>query len=250
MAVLQLDGRRLACEPGSMIDERPRFILESKIVALGPYVDRREHERLVLRTVGSVDWFSFAEVDEFRFDPVSGQLRGMALRVPEHLRPAETCGTDWMDLEEFRAAPRLVDIENFQVATTAFSVFDRGALICCREGFDAEVPDRGRVVIAPGLSLLTSGGDYMGWRLDDAVSVLAGSDDQCPPGVGGEELSRELGEYLTLTSAPCLDAIIDGDRHVLRVLEEMSRRLRSGVGRESCRDILVTQIERLIADWY
>src|SRR5687767_1428640 len=81
---VRLDDHRIEFERDSLIAERPRYLIESNVVALGPYLNRTEHERAVLQTVGSVDWFSAVEVDEFRFDSDSGLLQSVALRVPEH----------------------------------------------------------------------------------------------------------------------------------------------------------------------
>jgi hypothetical protein len=250
MSNVRLDGHRLGFEHHPLIVERPRFLIESNVVALGPYLNRAEHERVVLQTVGSVDWFSTVEVDEFRFNRESGLLQGVALRVPEHRpRPGELA-ISWADVEDLRATPKLIDIENFQVAPTLHRVYDRGTLLCLREGFGADSRDLGRVGIAPELSLLFVAGDYVGWRLENVASALEDSDEASLETEGDEELSRELDEYLEVTSFPDLDLLFEGDVVARERLEGISRRLGSAVGAHRHRAILIAQIGKLISDWY
>ncbi|WP_229068503.1 hypothetical protein [Actinoplanes sp. DH11] len=220
------------------------------MVALGPYSDRVQHERFVLETAGSVDWFSTVEVDEFRFDVESGLLRGVALRVPEHTVSAGRCAEGLTQVEELRGAPRLIDIANFQVPSTASRLFEQGALMCLTEGSDQGSKDPVWVNIAPGLSLLIVGGDYAGWRLKDAASALEDSDNHPPRAEIDDELVRGLEEYLELTSFPYSDRIFDADLGVREKLEGISQRLRVDVGENRRREILVAQIDRLIMDWY
>jgi hypothetical protein len=250
MSNVRLDGHRIEFEGDSLIVERPRFLIESNVVALGAYLNRVEHERVVLQTVGSVDWFSAVEVDEFRFDRDSGLLQSVALRVPEHRAIPNELAVSWVDVEDLHATPRLVDIENFQMAPAAYRVFDRGALVCLREGFDAGSRDLGRIVIAPGLSLLFVAGEYVGWLLEGAALALEDSDEASPEMVSDEELSEGLGEYLEVVSFPNLDLIFEGDAPTRERLEGISSRLRLATGAHRRRAILIAQIDKLISDWY
>ncbi len=250
MRYFGLAGNWLEMEFTSLITESPRLIIGGGVVVLGPYSDRARHERFVLETVGSVDWFSTVEVDEFRFDVKSGLLRGVALRVPERIGFVGSYVTDFDRIEELRATPRLVDAANFQVSPTTYRVFEQGALICLREVAAAGFKDPVWVDIAPALSLLIVGGNYVGWRLKEPASVLEDSDEQSPRGEIDGELNRGLEEYLELTSFPYLDRIYEGDLLVRGELEKLSQRLRVGLDGCRHREVLINQIESLIEDWY
>lgn len=250
MRYFGLAGHRLEAECTSLITESPRFIIGGGVVVLGPYSDREWHERFVLETPGSVDWFSTAEVDEFRFDVKSGLLRGVALRVPERIGFVGNYVKDFDSIEELRATPKLVDAANFHVSPTTCHVFEQGALICLREVADTGFKDPVWVDIAPALSLLIVGGDYMGWRLKEPASVLEDSDRQSPRGEIDGELNRGLEEYLELTSFPYLDRIFEGDLRVRGRLEKISQGLRVDLGGRRRREVLINQIDSLIRDWY
>lgn len=250
MRCFGLAGHRLEAEYASLITESPRFIIGGGVVVLGPYSDRARHERFVLETVGSVDWFSTVEVDEFRFDAESGLLRGVALRVPERIGFVGHYVTDFNRIEVLRATPRLVEAANFQVRPTTYRIFEQGSLICLREVADAGLKNPVWVDIAPALSLLIVGGEYVGWRLKEPASVLEDSDRQSPRGEIDGELNRGLEEYLELTSFPYLDRIFEGDLRVRGKLEKISHRLRVGRGRCGRREVLINQIGSLIRDWY
>jgi hypothetical protein len=136
------------------------------------------------------------------------------------------------------------------MAPAAYRVFDRGAFICLREGFDAGSRNLGRVGIAPGLSLLVVAGDYVGWRLENAALALEDSDESSPETESDEQLSGELGEYLEVVSFPNLDLIFEGDAHTRERLEGISSRLQLAGGADRRRAILIAQIDKLISDWY
>lgn len=250
MPNIQLDSHWIEFECDSLITERPRFLIESNVVALGPYLDQAEHERAVLQTVGSVDWFSTVEVDEFRFCSNSGLLQSVALRVPEYRAIPGAPAVSWADIEDLRATPRLIDIENFQIAPTAYRVFDRGALLCLRGDFNVGSMNLGRVYIAPTLSLLIVAGKYVGWCLEDAALALEDSDESSSNIECDDELSCELGKYLEVVSFPNLNLIFDSDAPMRERLEEISSRLQLTVGAYQRRSILITQIDKLISDWY
>lgn len=132
MAELWLDGHLLDVRQGEGLARRPRFLVGDGVVAVGPYLDRDERERNILRTVGSADYFSADEVDEIRFNRESGVLESLAFRVPEHALELDL-SDEWDALDEVEGLPRLVVAEDFQVTPCDRRFFSRaGDLICVR----------------------------------------------------------------------------------------------------------------------
>ncbi|MFF4599832.1 hypothetical protein [Amycolatopsis sp. NPDC001319] len=248
-----MDDRTVRIEAGIQLDARPRFLIDSSVVAVGPYLSSQDHEQHVLHTVGSVDWFSTVPVDEFRFDRVSGALQSVALYVPEEVFPLDALAPKVEQVHQVAGTPALVAVENFRSSSSRWRQYGSDdVLLCMRDTINDNSMNILQVNIAAGLSLLFAGKRYFGWRLENAASTLADSDEAGPPaGVAASlRLRRCLIDYFDITSYPNVDLLFERDVRIRERLESIVNSLQ-GEGSYSIGEaIMRAQAQKLIVDWY
>ncbi|MFE3175743.1 hypothetical protein ACFXPA_35280 [Amycolatopsis sp. NPDC059090] len=234
----------LLADGGALAIALPRLLLAEGVVSSGPYLDRARQEERVLSTRGSVDWFTWEPVDEFRFDRRTGRLTSVALRLPDTTFLADLHGAS---VSASRGTVRLDPVRDFFAPATRYRHYRSDDTLFC---FDRNVVTKfEEIEVASGLWLLFASDGYCGWRLAEASRVLADADDSPVADDVSCDLLREcLAEYFDLTSEQRIDELISGE--ALQRLRSIAARLQSNGGQccDGCR-ILLRQVEDLLREW-
>jgi hypothetical protein len=247
MSFLIADGVRAGILHGAPLEVRPEFFLDGLVVAVGPYSDQTLRERHVIQTVGSVDWLSFDSVDDMRFDPASGLLSGVALRMAQREIPGDgpvpipAGGTGLI---------RLAEPQDFRLvsASVRWKAPGHSALICLYGDVEPEIPGWHTIMIAEGLDLIIEEDRLSGWILHHPHRYLFAAGVAPGPVVDDPELEQALDRYLSIASHPNVDRLLDGDQTLWEKLDVIVELMSSGEGDSLRRSILKRQIDYLM-EW-
>ncbi|MEV4311358.1 hypothetical protein [Actinocrispum sp. NPDC049592] len=195
--------------PGAQLDSAPRLSLSGMSLTIGPYAGPEEHEKHVLRTVGSGNWY-FSEYDELRFDPVTGVLQSLQLHIPERNATSYSSPVT----PGVPGSLRLTSLSDFDHEPAALRCMDSTRLACLYT-MDA-IADR--VTVAPGVDLLLTDGELAGWLVAEPERFIA-------EGGPSAEVRALLAEFFTLVAEPGIERMEAEDPAMLRALEELSGRV-------------------------
>ncbi|WP_441251057.1 hypothetical protein [Kitasatospora sp. McL0602] len=249
MDVLLTGGVTAVVGPGPGSCPRPELLLDGSLVTVGPYADRDAHEQQVLDTDGSVDWFSLEHVDELRFDRGSGLLRSLALHVPD--QPAGPCSGASELPPPTPGTLRLGETRQFHLPATTVRRHTPAALLCHYIDPESSVGTPSlRLRVAEDLDLLFTNGRLTGWLLTGPARHLSDGSGPSPAVQDDNELAAALARFLTLTTYPALDALLDEDPRARLLLERIHADIPLTAGDFLRRAVLRDRIDELIADWY
>jgi hypothetical protein len=175
------------------------LVLGNLSVMCGSFSDPEEHEKHFLTTVGSGNSY-FSEDDEWRFDPVSGVLRSLRLRVPER----NTSSYVPPDLPVETGTVRLGDLRPFSMEPAVLRWFSAdGAQLAGL--YTVDTPDR-RIRVAAEFDLLFAGDELVGWVL-------------WRTGFGAL-----LSDYFTLVTEAAIERLEKEDPGTIAAVEALARR--------------------------
>jgi hypothetical protein len=179
--------------------EAPTLVLGNMSVTCGSPADPDEHEKHFLATVGSGNRY-FSDDDEFRFDPVTGVLRGFRLHVPERNSSSYVPP----DLPVETGSVRLTELRPFSLESSVLRWFsaDGGQVAGL---YTVDEPER-RIRVAPDFDLLFAGDELVGWML-----LRTG-------------FSTLLGDYFALVTEATIDRMEQEDPVALAAVEALAQR--------------------------
>lgn len=244
-AVAKLDVR-----PGGPLPWTPRLDVSGLSVMVGPYRDGAEHEKHVLDTIGSGNWYQ-AAYDEMRFDKTSSLLSSLWSHIPEQPFDQPTRLSAWTRLTPEPGAVQLAEPTRFELPPTEqrWCSASGDLLAWLYPDLPAEPVDPKRIRIAEALDLLTAGDRLYGYLLAEPARFLtagwAAADRNADPQIS--ELLAAVFETITYSNAELMQ---DQDASMLEQLQELRQRITSTAGDTEKGRILRDHIEDLIDNFY
>ncbi|MEU6128043.1 hypothetical protein ABZ805_02610 [Saccharopolyspora sp. NPDC047091] len=234
------------------LPQLPKFFVSSLSVSVGPYYSASEHESHFLETAGSGQWYP-GEGDEVRFDPSTGVLSSLILRLPDNNSAEGYC---WSGSSASRSSQADLSIPaegrvcNMPSASLR-CISPSGDLLAglWRTSLEFKSIDQ-ELVVTPSLSLVASRGSVVGWSLSNPERYIADSFESTPDEGPDSTLANVLARYLSLVDEAAADQMLDGDTFIrselLRMIEDLDVR-QGAAGR---RLILIDAIQELLDFYY
>lgn len=229
----------------------PRIPLAGLSVMVGPYSSAQEHERHVLDTTGSGNWYQ-SEYDELRFDRTSGELVSLWLHIPERNADLGPVLPGWLAMPPTTGRLRGGDIAGFDLEpTTERWCSSDGRHLACSYGRLPNAPDDAtRLRVAPAFDLLFAAGRLAGWLIENPERHLVAAWETPHTDTADDELGRYLHDYLDIVTPPNIEAMEDQDPTVRQLLEGLDAHIDENHGSTTRRIILKRQITNLIDFFY
>ncbi len=214
--------------PASSLPGNPRWMLDGRIVLVGPYHSVDEHELHIGQTIGSTEWLWSAS-DELLFNKESLILESVMLIIPEVTLPSDVSLASWQTAPQETGLLRLVTAQNFQLEPTDFRFIDpEGKALTCikKSALEASHTER-RLQIAYHLELLFSDDELCGWSLLHPADYVVDAWEE-PSFADNDELFPTLVyEYLQLVRDPYIELMEEKDAEVLAALQILYARIQA-----------------------
>lgn len=202
--------------PAPRLAVTPRLVIGSRSLLVSPCEDADAHERHVLATVGSGNWFQ-SEHDELRFSPSKRELESVWLHIPEVNADLSAPLAHWKDLPCSSGTLRLTGPDSFDKVPTTTRMFGPdGTLVCAYAHGPAGA--RTRLELAEGFSVVLGDGALLGWFIEHAERFVVESWEFPGSMVEDPEFQARLGEFFEVVAEPNLAALEDGHPDVIASL--------------------------------
>lgn len=182
---------------------------------VSPCEDGDAHERHVLATVGSGNWYQ-SEDDELRFSASDRVLASVWLHIPEVNADLAEPLARWKSLPSSPGTVGLTGPVPFTQTPAATRMFSPdGTLVCGYTSSAAQI----RVEVVAGFSVVLGDGDLVGWFVEDAERFVVESWEYPASTVPDPEFQARLAEFFELVAEPNIESLEDGEPDVIARLE-------------------------------
>lgn len=224
----------------------PRLAISGLSLMVGSYANGEEHEKHVLETQGSGNWYR-SEYDELRFNRSNGQLESLWFHIPEENVQHDHDISNWTSLAATIGSLRLITDTNFDLKPTGERWYARdGKSLLCLQSSSQISNEMSRLRVAPSIDLFFADQLLVGWLLASPERFLVDSWEYPQVDPDDEELATLLGEYFDIVAEPYIERMQDQDPSIFEILNAMSQRISKDRGAISRRLALRRSVEELI----
>ena len=208
---MKLTTAGLELVPGDPLAWPPRLDVPGLSVLAGPYRDGAEHEKHVLATTGSGNWYQ-SEGDELRFDPDTGELASFWLHIPETNLADGDRLAPFLDLTPEPGTVHLAEPRRFDLPPVDRRWCPPSGELLAGVHDSVRGGEPRRVRVAPDFDLLIEGGTLAGWLL--AGPARYGTRGWAPPGDNPPALAPVLADVFATVAYPNTELMQDQDTGV------------------------------------
>ncbi|TDP67927.1 hypothetical protein [Actinokineospora alba] len=235
---------RFEVRPGRGLAVTPRLIIGSRSLMVSPCQDGAAHERHVLATVGSGNWYQ-SEHDELRFSPSERVLESVWLHIPEVNADLAEPLARWRALPSTPGTLGLVGSDPFDQVPATTRMFGADGTLVCAYGAIASGAET-RLEVAEGCSVVVGDGDLVGWFIEDAERFVVRSWEFPGSAVEDREFQTRMAEFFDLVAEPNLEALEDGEPDVIERLSVLRDGIDLGGGVQARRAALRETVAELV----
>lgn len=252
MSFVLQSGISVEVVPDASLQWTPRLGVCGLSLMVGPYVGGDEHERHVLETLGSGNWYR-SEYDEIRFSRRDeGRLESLWFHIPETNMESSHDLTAWKDTVPVPGGLRLREKVSFTLDPTDERWCSRNGeiIVCMRKSVHGLPKERLRLRVAPSVDLFIGDQRLFGWAVANPERFLTDSWSYLPEEAADGELGALLGEYFDIVTSQRVIQMEDKDPGVLEILKSLDGKIDLRCGAVARRALLHRCIEETIDSFY